>query len=92
MLSKIVIKIQQYIAPNFGTCECCGRPWKFAKEHSTKYTISSGCFPLCEKCWAKLKTPEKRIPYYRALYKRWEIEGLTDKCWDDIEKAVLKGL
>ena len=55
--------------------------------HGTLYTESSGCFPLCEKCWEKL-TPKQRLPYYRKLWNQW---GSDNDTWKDIEKAVAEG-
>ena len=79
--------------PYYGTCGRCGRPWNVCKPHTTDYKIGYGCFPLCEDCWGEL-TPEKRLPYYRKLYDRWEREGtiynyVFNRDWFNIKKAVL---
>ena len=46
--------------------------------HTTMYSDSSGCFPLCEGCWFKL-TKEERLPYYRKLHDRWLENEVRDR-------------
>lgn len=52
-----------------------------------------GCFPLCEKCWKELKTPEARMPYYRQLWTEWSADGvpMDGRKWEWIEAAVRDG-
>jgi hypothetical protein len=68
--------------------------------HSTPYkdehSPGSGCFPLCEGCWAVL-TPSQRMPYYHALVNEW-VRQLPDHR-DEYEanrelirKAVMSGV
>ena len=81
------------LAPGLGWCLKCGTPWRFVHHHSTSYSQSSGCFPLCEKCWEEL-TPAERLPFYRQMWNQWVSMG-TDKddgTWDQIEAAVMAGL
>jgi len=77
-------------AKGYGKCLKCGDSWYWKKGHSTVYDVrddgSTGCFPLCEECWAGL-TPEERLPYYLRMYSVW---GGEDK-WSKIKKAVLEG-
>lgn len=43
-------------------------------KHETPYKPEhreSGCFPLCEGCWAAL-TPEARLPFYDELVDMWK--------------------
>ncbi len=40
------------------------------ESHSTRYSESAACFPLCEGCWSKL-TPKERLPYYDMLVEEW---------------------
>ena len=87
ILENALIIIEKLLAPGYSCCGLCGRPWKFAKEHITNYSPSSGCFPLCQKCWEKL-TPQKRLPFYHKLWKEWKN---TDVKWEDIKKVVLEG-
>ena len=87
LLEKELITIEKLLAPEFGCCYSCGRPWKFAKGHATPYSPSVSCFPLCEKCWERL-TPQKRLPFYRELWESWND---PDVKWEDIKKAVLEG-
>lgn len=65
-------RIGRLLAPGFGACLRCMTPWRFVREHITRYTPSSGCFPLCEKCWAEM-TPEQRRTYYVELIAMWEM-------------------
>lgn len=84
----------------FGGCYRCGDSWYWKPQHVTTFNTStsgaSGCFPLCEECWAAL-TPEERLPYYVLLMSRW-IDGPEEfrleylRKWPLIEKAVLDGL
>lgn len=75
-----------------GTCGRCGRPWCRVDEHTTPYSMTSGCFPLCEPCWAAL-TPEERLPYYETLIARWNAgdHPISPETADDIRCAVLAG-
>lgn len=89
-------RMAQLFAPGYSWCLQCKTPWRFVKGHTTKYTQSNGCFPLCEKCWAEL-TPEQRLPFYRALIIEWARQDCCngeefDKTWHDIREAVLAGL
>lgn len=68
-------------------CLKCATPWDCVRSHSTTYSGSSGCFPLCERCWDEL-TPTQRLPYYRKLIDLWNDE----MPWPLIEAAVLAGL
>lgn len=95
-------RISQLINPYTGSCGRCHTTWTFVCEHDTPYSDDSGCFPLCEKCWAEL-TPEQRLPYYRRLWESWpdthrktapdgtEIPPLPTEIWWQIQRAVLAG-
>ena len=91
-IRKILGVISQKVFPQMGSCGSCGMTWNVCEGHSTNYTESSGCFPLCELCWKEL-TPETRLPFYRKLWDSWEKENVVDKDnrWKNIEKAVLEG-
>lgn len=80
-------------AAAFGGCENCKRSWKWVQHHATMYTASSGTFPLCERCWRELATPEARLPYYKALFDQnmtYKIPDYETK-WPLIEAAVREG-
>ena len=79
-------KLLRRLAPNFGCCGRCGRSWGFVQEHQTKLDDSRKCFPLCERCWRKLKTPENRLPFYRTLWLDWTIDPTLP--WPVVEAAV----
>ena len=80
------------LIPGYSSCGRCLTPWKFTKEHTTKFTENRGCFPLCEKCWSEL-TPQERLPYYHDLLGEWERQGypVTQIEKLAIIKAVLDG-
>lgn len=80
--------VGKVLAPGYSWCHRCRTPWKFVEAHVTDYLKGRGCFPLCEKCWAELETPDARLPYYRELWMEWEFRG---GLWDNIEKAVREG-
>lgn len=77
--------------PGYGQCGRCFLAWPDTKGHTTEYSESGGCFPLCEDCWTEL-TPKERLPYYRQLWLSWHQWGpVTHVKWEDIEAAVLAG-
>lgn len=65
-------RIARACAPGYSYCMRCGMPWNRVDGHTTRYTETSGCFPLCEGCWTLLGHPEARIEYYAALIDEWE--------------------
>jgi len=76
----------------YGQCLRCNKPWNCVEHHTTNYTEHYGCFPLCERCWLKLGTPESRMPYYEQLWKSWIQSGdQPQEKWDQIKTAVLAG-
>ncbi len=83
--------VERILAPGYGTCGKCKRPWKYVQGHSTTYTEdgSRGCFPLCEECWESL-FPDERLPYYKELYNRWASYGYPlEASWEQMRHAVL---
>ena len=78
----------QYLTPHMSYCLHCGTTWVFVRGHSTPYSESSGCFPLCEECWGEM-TPAQRLPYYHEMYEAWNDPSYAH--WADIERAVLAG-
>jgi hypothetical protein len=79
-------------APNLSWCYRCHTTWAYVVPHETRYSVSSACFPLCEKCWADL-TPEQRLPYYEALISEWMMSHPSHHVdsADQIRAAVLAG-
>lgn len=81
-------------------CQRCHMSHDLVMFHSTSYSASSGCLPLCEPCWSEL-TPTQRVPYYRALYEIWirdqkkwlenHDEDYDLEPWGNIVAAVLAG-
>lgn len=72
----------------YGCCFRCKMPWASVKSHSTNYTKTEGCFPLCEDCWESL-TVKERLPYYYLLWMSWESKHRPN--WNLIEEAVRDG-
>lgn len=79
-------RIGKPFAPSFGWCLRCETPWRFVKEHDTEFAPGRALFPLCEKCWRQLGTPQARMVFYRGLWMSWS-PGYAR--WEDIEAAVL---
>lgn len=92
MVSPARAAVERVMAPGYGCCYRCQRPWKFAKAHTTPFITSEGCFPLCESCWAELGTPEERWPYYQALIEAWAAMGCPTEYAAEIKAAVMEGL
>lgn len=89
--TSTIAVIERIIAPGYGCCLRCERPWKFVESHDTEFSSGRGMFPLCKRCWVELGTPEKRLPYYRELWYRWEESTPGHADWNKIEMAVLSG-
>lgn len=80
------------LASDYGCCGRCRWPWPFVQTHSTRYSESNGCFPLCEQCWQELRTPEARLPFYEQLIDNWRGFGkLEDGLPEAIRAAVMEG-
>ena len=47
-------RISRLLFPSHGYCGKCQTTWSLVKEHTTMYSDTRGCFPLCEKCWRSL--------------------------------------
>lgn len=90
---SIRAKVARKARPGYSYCFRCGFPWDIVKAHVTNYTLSGGCFPLCEGCWETLGSPEARIEYYKMLIDHWEQTGdpVSDDTKRDIQKAVANG-
>jgi hypothetical protein len=87
MLRKIKGLLLKPLALGYGSCGCCGVPWKFTKRHTTDYSSISGCFPLCEKCWSELSIDDRVIYYYRLVCQVWN----RPEVWETVYKAVKEG-
>lgn len=79
-------RISRFLYPGYGTCMNCKTTWNIVEGHSTQYSPSSGCFPLCESCWSELSA-ETRLPFYRRLCEQWD----EPEKWPAIRAAVLEG-
>jgi len=80
-----------WASPGYSTCGRCGTPWNHTQRHSTEYSETEGCFPLCEACWSEL-TPEQRLPYYVKMIFGWEQYGpVEQEKVAAIREAVLAG-
>jgi hypothetical protein len=85
------LAIEKLLAPGYSCCNRCERPWKFVEGHATSFNEYHVMFPLCEKCWQELGTPEARLPYYRQLWYEWEMRHPGYVNWDEIERSVMEG-
>lgn len=72
-------------------CARCKTKWYWIESHTTRYADGQGCFPLCEPCWRDLKTPERRLPYYRGLWESWGTDHASEATWASIALAVQAG-
>jgi hypothetical protein len=70
------------------TCYRCHKPHGGAVVwHRTQVSEHEAYMPLCEPCWSACRTPDGRLPYYRAMAeKRGGLVG-----WAAIEQAVREG-
>ncbi len=57
-----------------GGCLRCGDKWSWKPIHSTYYSTTHGCFPLCQPCW-QTAGPNQIQRYYRELVKLWRRNG-----------------
>lgn len=76
--------ITRLLSPGLSWCGRCKTTWRFVTPHITVWRDGSGCFPLCEKCWAHL-TIEQRIRYYRRPYDEWGIKHDRWPTAEDLE-------
>ena len=85
-------RLSKLLAPGYGWCLRCETTWPFVEHHSTDYTPTRGCFPLCEECWTDLGDPLHRLPYYEELLRRWADDVPVDiETWQQVRDAVLAG-
>lgn len=93
-------RIGWLLAPGYSHCGKCETPWKFVRRHTTEIDNSRGCFPLCERCWQELETPEARLPFYAELWRSWVTQPMSLRSpvdeademaadWPRIKAAVL---
>jgi hypothetical protein len=83
----VLLRSPFYSLTGTGCCYRCGLSVRFLDWfHFTYWTDTRSCFPLCEHCWRKLGTPQRRLPYYeRLVLGRW-----SDKSeWPAVLAAVL---
>lgn len=79
----------------YESCYCCRFPWPPLLRHSTHCSDPEFVAEaLCESCWLRLRTPEARLPYYRALVKHWqerelpEITGYPSPEFQELERKL----
>lgn len=86
-------KKSQWMHPGWGSCYKCQTTWNLVDNHTTNYTSSSGCFPLCELCWSEL-TISKRIPFYHQLLDEWFKDKtlLNGETKQDLEILIIKAV
>lgn len=75
----------------YGCCYKCRDTWNWKPSHSTRYSESASCFPLCEECWDAL-TPTERYSFYMEMVRDWtRTGGVAEGTQEAIEKAVMEG-
>lgn len=81
-----------HLLPSRGNSRCgrCHAPWWATEWHTTDYSESGGCFPLCEPCWSGL-TVEQRVPFYMDLIEEWGPRHCDNEKAKQILDAVLEG-
>jgi hypothetical protein len=85
LLGRPGARIARFFWPSYSWCMRCKWPWSLVDGHTTMVSPTTGCFPLCEDCWAELASAEARLPYYRAAMDMWGWEN-----WPVIEAAVIR--
>jgi len=90
-IRRIVASIARVFASGYGSCLCCGMPWRFCRYHITPLDGGRGMFPLCEHCWRNL-TPTERLQYYFELRMKWIARGENPPSWTEVRTAVRRGL
>ena len=91
---RFVAPIVRFFSPGYSWCKRCGLPWSVVTGHSTDYTESRACAPLCNFCWKELE-PVDRLPFYEILIADWKANGpcngYDEKIFNSIRKAVIAG-
>ncbi len=98
-LRKRQLRIGSFLASilgfgcGYGRCSKCKTPWDLVKGHSTTYSETYACFPLCEKCWQEL-TPDTRMPYYMQLVDEWEKNSPDHNgtSWAVVRRQIQEGV
>lgn len=95
-IGRLSPQLAECVSMGYGKCYRCRTPWNIVDYHVTKYTMSSGCFPLCVKCWAGL-SPHERLPFYRRLIEHWYSTDAGGRKefeaeWANVKQAVEAGL
>lgn len=88
-------EIKNFREAGYAHCERCKALYVIDPYHMTEYgEHGDGLFPLCERCWRELGTPENRLPYYWNIFSGGVGDSMTTvgrsgtKTWKAIEKAV----
>ena len=69
-----VTRIYRNLHPSYGTCFCCGLPWKVVNIHFPPSIDGSGYFTVCEHCWSHKSYDEIRKSVIQ-LYNEWNRNG-----------------
>lgn len=85
----LLAKIARTTAPGYSACLRCGMPWRYVEPHTTRYSRSQGCFPLCADCWTLLGSAENRLPFYRQLVLDIWCEDVLGAVWPQVLAAVI---
>lgn len=70
--------------PMHSYCSRCKRPWALVTPHQVNYSVSGGCFALCEGCHDMLTYAERLIYFKQTWIRYW-----TSHPWEVYRAAVL---
>jgi hypothetical protein len=92
MFRRMVGAVESYIAPDFGCCGTCHRPWNRVETHTVYFERGHGCFALCEWCWAHSSLRD-RLRAHASLWGEWYGEERPQQTepmveWELVKQAV----
>lgn len=76
-------RLLRRLSPDWGWCFNCGIPWSYVDHHTTHFSATEGCFPLCVPCWDELGA-EAKLHCYRMYAEDTE---QLDR-WPEIASAL----
>lgn len=81
---------------HYGGCRRCGGTWNYKKSHDLAFDKGSGMGPLCQECWTKTTTEQKKF-YVRQLVDLWRRDDPTSneyngQTFESILENAFKGI
>lgn len=80
-------KVLKLMNPNFGTCECCGTPWKYVRGNSLSYKPGCGFSPICELCFHDEQVTFSDLLIY---YRREDEHPHTNEQYEFIKRSLME--